>query len=266
MSFFSRQKFNPYFLLNSSYTFYIGAISLGLTFYLSNESLHYISATHVSILETLSPLFVILLGWFGLLVMPRKFKHLIKRKKIPQFIIVVLISSLGVVLLVFGSDVIALLFGNNKVINNNPNKLQGYFSALLAPISLGVFLLMNSEVRKSSSASSLQITIGFLSCAGITLLIFALPFIDPNNFLMLTVRQWMLLFVVILFPTALAYWLWNYAASYLGVTSLSLLHSLILVFAALCEYFFMTLTLNWQLLVSVCLIIPASWYAERLNT
>ena len=211
---FTKEKLGSKFEYNKM--FWIGVFGLTMTFIFFHKALAFTFASHVMLIETFSPVFVLLLGLF---LVPHQFNMLVKTKKLSNLFLIVATGSIGSSLLMLNAtDVI------------EPAVQQiGDLLIAVGSVFFAVFLISSSEIRKTLQTSSIGIMLRMFLLVGILLL----PFIDIQNFSTLTLNQWWILGLLAMFGTAIPYILWNYASYYLEVTPLATLFNLTVIFGVI---------------------------------
>lgn len=228
--------------------FFIGVIGFSLNFIFFHKSLEFTFASHALLIESFSPVFVLLLG---LVFIKKRFSHLINSNKLSKLMLIVALGSIGSSL---------LLFETNST-STATNTMLGDTLAAISTFFFAMFFISNSEVRKTSTHSSLSITIRYLSTAGLLFL----PFIKWNEFANISPTQWVWLAIVSIGCTGFTYFLWNYASYSLEVTPLTIIFNLGAINTIIVESLFFDFTITWKVVISGIMILLTSFLAERMN-
>ena len=229
--------------------FFVGVIGFAFNFFFFHQGLQYTFASHALLIETFSPIFVLIMS---LLIFPYRLKELKNSGKTSYLFLVLVLTSIGS----------SLLLNDSEQSIAQEITLKGDILVGVSTIFFAMFFLSANIVRQRCKQSNLEVTIKFLFFSGIILL----PFIDIYSFKTITLIQWSLLAVVTILCTATAYYLWNYATKYINVHSQTILFNLGAINTIIFESLIGDFYISWKIIIATVIIITASIHAQKLTT
>lgn len=235
-----KPKINIYFIL--------AVLALFGNIFTYHWGLNYTFASDVMIIETLSPLFVVL---FGVLLLRKRFQDVIKNKKLSTLFLLIAFGSIGSTLLIFDP--------NQTAISSHSRNI-GDIIVTIASITFALYLLMSSEVRRLSKTLPHELMFYFFLGTSILLL----PFIDIGNFGTWTQHQWLLVSLISIVFTALPLLLWNIASGIIEAAPLSILFNIAAIVTIITEMLFLDLRFSWGVVLATLIIIFTAYQAKRI--
>lgn len=148
--------------------------------------------------------------------------------------------------------------GQNQL-SSSYNHLLGIFYGLLGAIFYAGVILMNKFIK---DLSGFETTLVQLIASAVVLLP-AILFQDTLNINAISFKSWMLIFVVGVIHTGLAYLLYFTAIKGLKGHSIAILSYIDPVFAIVCSYFFLNEVLTLAQIIGGALILIAAFISER---
>ena len=209
-----------------------GAVGLFLFIYLFIRSLAYGNPIDISIIMTLPPVFVILIG-------------VIFQKQRPS-----LIEYLGVIISFAGAATVILADGAGKAGSNN---ILGDILAIASTICYAFYLVIIEKPSKVYKPINL---LRWLFLFAAIPAIFLIPGMQHEHILHTTHSEpWILIAFILLCPTFLAYFLVQPAEKLIGSELVSLYQYLLPVFATISAVFMLGDKLKWIQVIAMAIII-----------
>jgi drug/metabolite transporter (DMT)-like permease len=205
-------------------------------------TLRYLSGTLVMILENLSPIFVLLLVL------------LLDREK-PKFIEIasLFLSILGIIIIVLGKESFLDLKNHFYI---------GVMLGILTGITFGFYVYFSARLVKPLKNDPDKI-ISFLFKIFLISAVLMSPLLFTKGNLPNEFSEWFWLIEMGVFQSGLAYIFWNYALSFLPVSSASILFLMTIIFTTINEVLFLHLRLNAFLIVGGILIIASGYFISK---
>ena len=226
-------------------------LSMLFSITLFHYGLEFTSASNSVLIQTLSPVILMLLILF---FFPHQLSKNLKTRKI---FIIVITASLWSSVLLSGSILDFWL----------SSKIYGDIVQFLSMILFWAFLLFNSELRnKYKNYNPIFITSLLFTCASFILLPFWFSYLI--TILDLSVYHLLLLLFVSIWSTAIAYLSWFLAAKYISSLTLGLLINIIWVTTVFFEYYIYkdSSLIGGNIILWWLIIIWVSIYIEYLNS
>ena len=131
----------------------------------------------------------------------------------------------------------------------------------ISTVFFALFFISANIIRKRCEQSNLQVTIKFLFFAGAILV----PFMNIPSLYSISKVQWILLIFMVIFCTALVYYLWNYAAKNLNVYAQTILFNLSAINTIIFESLIGDFYISWKIIIATIVIVTASIHAQKLT-
>lgn len=209
-----------------------GAIGLFSFIYLFNLSLSYADPIDVSIIMTLPPVFVILIG---LLFMHKRTSAL----------------EIAGIIVAFAGAVIVILSGRTK--DADGSHLLGDLLALASALCYAFYLVITERPSRTYRPVTMLRWIFLFSAVPAILLLPSLP--HAEIFHRVSFEPWALIAFVILCPTFLAYFLVSPAIKLIGSEMVSIYQYLVPVFATIASVMMGLCGIHWLQIVAMVVVI-----------
>lgn len=229
--------------------FILAILSLFVNIFSYHWGLGYTFAADVMIIETLSPVFVIILG---VIFLKHRFLSLIKNKQLSSIFLLLAFGSIGSGLLIFDPA--------QTAIAHNIRNL-GDLIVTLASITFALYLLMSSEVQRTNRIRVYRLLFYFFAGA----LVLFIPFIDISNIQLWTLHQWVLVGVISIGLSAIPFILWNTATSILEAAPMSILFNFATISTIFLETIFLDLKFTWNIVLATLMVIYTAYQAKKIT-
>ncbi|MBI2638679.1 DMT family transporter [Candidatus Peregrinibacteria bacterium] len=232
--------------------FWFIAFSLAANFLLFHKGMEFTTASDAILLEAFSPVMGLVLA---MVFFPLRIDYLMKHPGLPQKIILIIV--LGSI----GSAFILMNDAQNLFITNEA-KFTGDMIEFAAMFAWALVMLSVHEYQKRDpNQNSLAVAAQYLFVGGVIMM----PFVEWTQLAAITQTQWMWIFVLGVFSTGIAYFLWHIASNNLDVFPLMTIFNFVSVFNVTMETIVLGLKLSWKLLLGGLLVLYAAVKAEMIN-
>ncbi len=239
------KKQSPFEKIPYGKFFWLAVCGLAINFFLFHVGLKFTIASDAILLESLSPVIVLLLIIFFL---PERVSHLQKEgSMLRKILFIFLAGAVGTSLLLINDP--------RDLLIRHDLKLRGDLLEFSAMFFFALFMLGSHEFQnRNQHISPIKITSHFFFFTGL----FLAPFVPWNFLSALTATQWIWILVLSIFSTSASYLLWQTATKYLNILPLVILFSLSSVFTVLIESLVFQLELSFKLVLGAILVLSAS--------
>jgi len=222
----------------------LSLVGLVMNSVLYHLTLIFLPATLVMILENLAPVFVLLMSFIFLKILPRKYE------------IVALVLSF--------SGLILITLSGNQNLSDGKSYLIGIILGILTGLTFGVYTFFSAKLVTPIKDKPQEI-IRFLFKIFLIGSVFMLPVLFRRNIYPSNGRQWFWLCEMGIFQSGVSYLFWNFSLRYLSANTVSILFLFTIIFTTINEMLFLSLSISLPV-VSGSLMIIASGYILSRNS
>lgn len=230
---------------------FLSFIGIYLNMLVFQYGMNYVPATLVLLLENLAPFFVILLLWK------------VDGKRPSRVEITCQLTAFA--------GLLVIILGKGGINGDWNHFMLGILLETIAGITWGVYTYLSGRwlkqiFTKATGEKRFYATLNFI-CILLTIsAILAAPNLLQLDYTMLNYHDYLLIAMIGLLQTGIAYMLWNFALSTLPVTTVSVCFYMTVVFTCMNEVLFLHLHLSWIMILGASLILGSALKLSRTHS